>query len=159
MRKVTKIALPLFAAIGGVALAQSSGNIVVPVIEDIRAQSTSTFATSCGAMKLKLVAPYGDSVGASGIEPVKIILNGRRLDLKQAGMSERIGLKNRLYKYAPLCSHDLKEMYVLYYSIYRESGVVRFTVDKFTIFSDGRIIPDSEGEELVDKDDFWFGSL
>ncbi len=37
-----------------------------------------------------------------GVESVTIFLNGRKIDLQQAGSNERIGLANRLYKYTPL---------------------------------------------------------
>lgn len=154
MLKVIRIA-PLLVAICGVARAQSSGEITVRTLEDVRAQSTSTLATSCGTMKLRIVAPYGDSVGANGIEPVTMILNGRKLDLQQTGISERIGLKNRLYKYTPLCSQSSKEMYVRYYSVHREGGEIRFTAGRFSLFPDGRIV--FNGEDTTDKDGFWFG--
>jgi hypothetical protein len=106
-------------------------------------------------MMLRIVAPYGDSVGENGIEPVTITLNGQKLDLQRAGISERIGLKSRLYKYTPLCSHNLKKMHVRYYSIHREGGEIRFTAGRFSLYPDGTIVFD--GENTTDIDGFWFG--
>jgi hypothetical protein len=143
------------AAVSGGASAPPSPDIVIRVTEDARAPSASVLEARCGSLNLSVSAPYGDSVGSKGAQPVSLALNGRKLDLGGTGLADHVGLPGRLYKFFPLCTPDRTKLLVRYSSVHREAGQLQFMMGRFSVNSSGAVTFD--GESRVKAEDLFLG--